>query len=107
MPKKSFLTVAQPESTESWRRNLWDVHARYQDARTRRRRLETIEPNGQVRNLEHLLAVACREESEALAEYVWLIKLGTGLRARRTAMKELRLVERLEDGDDGDSNFGC
>lgn len=94
--------VVRLESTQSWRQKLWDAHARYQAARTRRRRLE----EGQVRNLEHLVALARRVESEALAEYVWLVKIGTALKARRKGLTAIRVVEQVVDGDDSDSHFG-
>lgn len=109
MPKKRILTIAQLESEESWRLQLWEAHARYQAASTRRKRLEDIEPGGSISNLERMLANARRAESEALADYLQLIRIGIELRARRKA-KALNVVwgelRRRERGDDGESNFG-
>jgi hypothetical protein len=83
MPVKFFSTIVRLESTQSWRPRLWEAHARYQAASTRCRRLEGIEPECQIRNLEHVLAIARRVELEALMHYVRLIKIGTVLRAQR------------------------
>ncbi len=108
MPKKSFSRIEETESIESWRLRLWEAHARYQAASTRRRRLEGIGPEDQIRNLERRLASARRVESEALADYIRLIRIGIELRVRRKAealgaiLGEMR---RRERGDDGNSNF--
>ncbi len=108
MAEKSFSMIEEFESIESWRLRLWEAHARYQAAITRRRRLEGIGPEDQIRNLERRLASARRAESEALADYLRLIRIGIELRARRKAKALGAIwgeVRRLEDGDGGDSNF--
>ena len=109
MPVKSFSMIAKFESMDSWRLRLWDAHARYQAAITRRRRLEGIGPEVQIRNLERRLASARRAESEALADYLRLIRIGIELRARRKTKALGAIwgeVRRRESGDDGDCNFG-
>ncbi len=109
MPEKSFSMIEDLESIESWRLKLWEAHARYQAASTRRRRLEGIGPEDQIRNLERRLASARRAESEALADFLRLIRIGIELRVRRKA-KALGAIweemQRREQGDDENSNFG-
>jgi CheY-like chemotaxis protein len=71
--------LARYQLEDVWRRRFETAQARYKEANARYRRLLQEEPDGQPPGADSPLALARREESEALEEYSHTLRIFTDL----------------------------
>ena len=105
VPDNSLSTLRQ-ESVESRRHSLDEAYQRYQMATARYRGLLEKAADGHLRSQDDPLVLARDAESEALAEYTRLLKMGTDSRVHDGKRETQSLVRTEEEQRDGDFNFG-
>lgn len=103
MPDYSLPTL--PQESEDWlRHQLGEAYRQYRAAHARYRGLLETTPEGQTHDHHDPLALARQAESEALADYMWLLKIVTDLMGY-SGKREVPLKVKASGGSDGEFNF--
>lgn len=100
---ENYLSTWHAESEELWRQKLAEAYQRYQAATARYRELLAKTAEGEVRYHDDPMGLERNAESEALAEYMLLLKIVTGP-PQANAKYDPR-PRRAEEVRDGDFNF--